>query len=549
MKWLFLFCGFFIFFISVFSSCDLSMFANNRSRQYSIVSPEDEISQIPTSDFFFINLKSAYYTGAQGSFNPLDFMLYAMDDGPGTQCKISVDEESSTEDLYCMLDVMEGDLWYHEIELEYNVPPGMCSYLGFLPHWHFNYEVGYGPPYVAQERTSRVDDNNNTVLTYVGCDRKPEPDAGNSSCSHSACTTQAHCEDASHICNSSCSHSACTTQAHCEDASHICNNFCSHSACTTQAHCEDASHACNNGNGAGTWTATAGTWTATAGTWTEVQTISICKGTKIGSAETEAEIKEICPYFKKSGDKDINCCLGGYTLFKDGKAGKRESWGDDEDKIGEDCIGGVARIGKLEGFSNQTLFDKNSGLPVMLVRESGREGVQDKYTLPPLISHLGRGQGYSFPLANFFKAIEDDKENPTLPDFYIAIYTGHPFITWSCLDNAKEVKHRIHLLIREWNTQEEFNRFKESQGSRGDPDTEGREGSGCDYYESTQAVFGACNDLDDADDFENRDLYLCSNRNCTNKTNCEDEDHSCNGGLGGTAGTWEKQKYPEIKYE
>ena len=63
---------------------------------------------------------------------------------------------------------------------------------------------------------------------------------------------------------------------------------------------------------------------------------------------------------------------------------------------------------------------------------------------------------------------------------------GHPFITWSCLDKAKEVKHRIHLLIREWNTQEEFNRFKESNGSRGDSDIVGLEGSGCDYYESNQ---------------------------------------------------------------
>ena len=62
---------------------------------------------------------------------PWIFVLYAMDDGPGTDCKISVNEESGTEDLYCMLDVMEGDLWYHEIELEYNVPPGMCSYLAF----------------------------------------------------------------------------------------------------------------------------------------------------------------------------------------------------------------------------------------------------------------------------------------------------------------------------------------------------------------------------------------------------------------------------------
>ena len=120
------------------------MFANNRSKQYSIVSPEDEISNIPTDDFFFINIKSAYYTGKQGSFDPLDFMLYAMDEGPGTDCKISVNEESATEDLYCMLEVSEGDLWYHEITLKYNVPPGMCSYLAFMPHWHYNQPTGPG---------------------------------------------------------------------------------------------------------------------------------------------------------------------------------------------------------------------------------------------------------------------------------------------------------------------------------------------------------------------------------------------------------------------
>ena len=57
-------------------------------------------------------------------------------------------------------------------------------------------------------------------------------------------------------------------------------------------------------------------------------------------AKEESEIKEKnCPYTKEQGDKDINCCLGEYTLYKDGKAGKTESWGDDEDKIGEDCIG------------------------------------------------------------------------------------------------------------------------------------------------------------------------------------------------------------------
>ena len=51
-----------------------------------------------------------YYYGDK-EFDPFDAIIYAMDEGPGTDCKISVDEDS-TEDLYCIVDVMEGDLYF-----------------------------------------------------------------------------------------------------------------------------------------------------------------------------------------------------------------------------------------------------------------------------------------------------------------------------------------------------------------------------------------------------------------------------------------------------
>ena len=95
------------------------------------------------------------------------------------------------------------------------------------------------------------------------------------------------------------------------------------------------------------------------------------------------------------------------------------------------------------------------------------------------------------------------KKRPIFHAFYRSPNspTGHPFITWSCLDNAKETKHRIHLLIREWNTQEEFKDFKEN--GRGDPDTDGNEGDSCEHYESKHNTFSRCNDLYDADDSDN----------------------------------------------
>ena len=141
------------------------------------------------------------------------------------------------------------------------------------------------------------------------------------------------------------------------------------------------------------------------------------------------------------------------------------------------------------------------GYPVTIV-ESGIEGVNKEYTLNPLIETTK--SRYSLPTANFFKAIEDEKtaqppvfyDSPNNPDKI----KGHPFLTWSCLDPAREVKHRIHLLIREWNTKEEFTRFKESEGGSGDPDIGGAEGSECEYYEKDKAIFGDCNDLYDSDD-------------------------------------------------
>ena len=79
----------------------------------------------------------------------MDALIYAMDDGPGTNCKIPVEQES-TEDLYCIMDIMEGDLWFHSLVLEYNVPEDMCDFLDFQVSWHFNQKIGKGPSKVYQ---------------------------------------------------------------------------------------------------------------------------------------------------------------------------------------------------------------------------------------------------------------------------------------------------------------------------------------------------------------------------------------------------------------
>ena len=403
----------FIFFM-VLSSCDL-----NRFSQYSIVSPDD-IKDISADDFFYVNIDSAFAEDA--SSDPLQFLIYAMDDGPDTDCKISVNNESATEDLFCILDIMEGDLWLHKINLKYNVPPGMCSYLAFLPHWHYNKSAGLGPREIYAcdiQTTTTAEDGKetHTYKEYFQTSNIREP----------------------------------------------VNN--------------DSKY---KGKG-------------------------LCKDSNDDDDDDDDNDKKY-----KENPTDLcgyECCWGRYKV----KGSKSHNEDKDQDWDGvQDCIGGLAKLSKPEGFDGD-LFNKD-GFPYTLIKESGSKRVDGSYTLPPLIKSIDRSISksgrVSFPTANFFKAIEDDKETDNIPSFYkppppkpdhpANLEEGHPFITWSCLDNAKETKHRIHLLIREWNTQEEFKDFKEN--GRGDPDTNGSEGDDCEYYKSDHNTFSPCNDLDDADD-------------------------------------------------
>ena len=475
MKWVL------IFVLWAFSSCDL-----NRFSQYSIISPDD-IKDISADEFFYVNIESAY--AEKSGSDPLSFLIYAMDDGPGTDCKIPVNKEDS-EDLFCILDIMEGDLWLHEINLKYNVPPGMCSYLTFLPHWHYNKKGGFGPPYVAQYPTEVSNDNGKTTeIHYVGC--KVTPKNRTATCSHNECTSQTDCGDASHPCNGAfCS----------KDGSRL-------SRCTSQEDCTSA-HTCNN-QSAGTWTA------GTAGEWSP--TLSICPGSE-QYEKSNRDYKKLCPY---------TCCIGEYILYENGKIKEEDQeWAEDQEF--KKCIGGLAKLSEPKGFEGD--FFNKEGFPFTLIKESGSKRVDGSYTLPPLYKNIDQSNRVSFPTANFFKAIEDNKDTTenalTLgsPDFYKRpgpfttwvngkvekdkVYLdkpGNPFLTWSCLDNAKETKHRIHLLIREWNTQEEFNDFKE--GGNGDPDTGGTEGNDCDYYQNNDDNFSECNDLQDADDPRGKQRY------------------------------------------
>ncbi len=472
--------------VLAFAGCDLSFLGSQGSYQYSLVNADTEISHIPTEDFFYVNIKSAYYTGDSSTFDPLDFELYALDEGPGTDCKISVNEQSSTEDLYCMLDVAEGDLWYHEINLEYNVPPGMCPYLGFYTHWHYNQEVGEGPRRVVEIETESADGDTN--ITYSPCTVDPPY----------------YCEKR-------------TRSAVAEEWGNW-ERYRTYSCPVDDKEVSQSAEHCIDGSNAKVRYKDA----ETGGTTVQEEETALaeyqCKKLDTSRCDgTYREEEKVCEYNKSEQDGKGNCCLGKYFLVRAGQTAEEKEWSGDISQ----CVGGLGRL------SWQTFDD--DGFPSVLVEEAGSKGLKKDYRLPQLIQSIKTR--VSFPTANYFEGVEDKagEGGENFPDFYNSrdkdgninicgrkeedkdgdedperCPTGNPYITWACLDPNQEELHRIHLIIREWNTKEELDRFKESEGNQGDSDIVGAGGSECEYYETEEdflKLFGPCNDLLDADDW------------------------------------------------
>ena len=60
-------------------------------------------------------------------------------------CEIPIDELDidNPAQITCWLDVEEFDLYFHGINLEVNVPAGVCDYLVYKPFWFYQYAAGF----------------------------------------------------------------------------------------------------------------------------------------------------------------------------------------------------------------------------------------------------------------------------------------------------------------------------------------------------------------------------------------------------------------------
>ena len=217
-------------------------------------------------------------------------------------------------------------------------------------------------------------------------------------------------------------------------------------------------------------------------------------------------IPELCNrYVYTRGEEKFSCCLGSYTII--GESRETESWGGEA----KNCLGGAGR-------TSWDAYD-NDGFPIHLAEYVLENGLRRTFNISNLIE-VALGGIHSTPIANYMKMFDKPPEDfrndsVTFPEFFslddfyrpsLLGRSGNPFFIFSCLDSAGEILHRINLMIREWNTAEEFETHYESGGSdeSADPDVEGIEGDDCPYEKrslfTAHSLFSECNDYLDLDD-------------------------------------------------
>lgn len=92
---------------------------------------------------------SYFFVGVDSTVN--DVAHVHLDGQFGSTC--SIDPSTSLNDLVCIVDAPEAEVFMHGLALKYNVPPGMCRYLRRQTYWFYNHPVGYGPGSITVNQT------------------------------------------------------------------------------------------------------------------------------------------------------------------------------------------------------------------------------------------------------------------------------------------------------------------------------------------------------------------------------------------------------------
>ena len=165
------------------------------------------------------------------------------------------------------------------------------------------------------------------------------------------------------------------------------------------------------------------------------------------------------------------------------------------------------------GRTSWDMYNEN-GLPLSMAEHAG-EGIKKRVAITslPIIVSIVSGDipFHSTPIANYIRILDqspDDLQNiniQELPPFLQAFqgFVPNPYYTFTCQNDRLEIKHRLNLIIQEWNTPKEFFTHYESRGAdpSADPNITGAEGQNC-ALESTTEMGPLCNDLCDLEDID-----------------------------------------------
>jgi hypothetical protein len=329
-------------------------------------------------------------------------------------------ETTSNERVLCDVDLMEGDLNIYDLEMQYNVPPSLCDHLRITPAWHYNFESGRGPA-----RVEIVQDNLSDPAVASSCDAFHTANGA-----LTTCALHPETFDETIISGPKCIYNrADTGGANC---------------CFGKYNLQVELDENNDGVGDGTFVTQTLDW---------------------GGDATAC----ISPYLSNA-----------WGFFSPAGFPARSLTAVPKDPDSLNPIGlndSIVLSSNLQSsnviLSTWANFYNETGTPHQ------HNGFWYDGT-PPLNDNIQSDRPY------WVDPIDDLDGSLISADRRLtsAIPAGNEAWVFSCLDSAFEVKHEIHVYIREWNTLVDFVAYQASEGVTYDPDVgglSGTEGTTCNY--------------------------------------------------------------------
>ena len=358
-----------------------------------------------------------FYVGIDSVINGIAHVH--TDDSFANPCSISPTADS--QDITCVIDTPEGELYNEGLGLKINVPPGMCRYFTKAPYWFYNEETGYGPSVIVMQRNY----TNNVLLSST--------------------------------CSQSLDSGGMTAPAPCPGFSNevFVNPTDGTATCTYDRSRAGAANCCmGNYN----------------------YTINDSKfDTVSGLTSNTSSVQNL------NWGGTYTSCIGG--------AGKTD-WKDYSASGIPLTVVYPVISGTIEGYVVSAQIKKISSASTI--------GIANFYstTSTPIHAHTGFGPvltpaipARTSKMPYFVDPIDDISGSKLLP--------GQDSYEYSCLDSAFEVRHRIRVYVRKWDTYQDYVNFITTAGAVSFPNRSGVEGTGC------NGVIGPCNDFPDSDDLVN----------------------------------------------